>query len=213
MAIRIRFGSKSRRAIFAATLDYNTQARARGLRLERAGAPTGAVGREGNFDFEKLEGAVKAALKEELPKELEEIYNLKVKIEVLATRDGSLVAIFSAMVVAYGLISGYKDLWESVPLLRKHAAIVLHKVSKTFSPDIEVDVELLKMPPMPSRHRVFKVWGHANESGDFFASGFYPSSSPDRRRDGFFWFLLVATVLLFSFLVALVSGAVIRTYF
>src|SRR4029453_13384066 len=46
-----------------------------------------------------------------------------------------------------------------------------------------------------------------------FSAWVQPSTVTSRRRDGFFWFLFTANVLLFAALAVLVSAAVRRIYF
>ena len=96
-----------REAIFEATVDY------RGSRSLDA--------REDRH----IEDLVVRTLLEELPRELDQVFGLSVEVRVIRTRYHSLSVFFGAAVAAYGLLSGYKGIYDSIELIRQQAADLL----------------------------------------------------------------------------------------
>ena len=114
----------SKEFIFEAIIDFGHQTRDKEIYL---------VDKPESFDNIKVptrtevaESASKA-ISVELPEELENIYGIKIKTRIIATRYDSLHLFFGAILTGYTLIGGYKSFLDSVDLIKRHANSILRK--------------------------------------------------------------------------------------
>jgi len=204
---------RSREIIFAAHLDYGYSARNEGRDL---GTLLGSQRIEKETD---LEGSIQLALTRDLPAELSRIYDVEVEVRVIEIRPGGSVEVFfGAIVAGLGVISSYSDLVDSIKLIRKHASAVLGRtLRRRLREDIDVSLEV-QFPEIEEwdRRTLLRRIKGGFPGGEEIARllELTPQTivAPP-RRDGFFWFLLVSTVLLFGIVAVLVGGAVVKTYF
>ena len=164
---------------------------------------------------EKLKATIHETLTRDLPRELSEIFDLKVEIEIKATRYGSIAVFFGAVFTVYGIIAGYKDFLDSIELIRQQAddllEIAVRRVRNNENDYVQVSVRSLSVdesePPFARRRRRMA------------AALFPPESLPpavtsyQSRRDGFFFFLLFLCIAALIIIALLVYKAVLKTYF
>jgi hypothetical protein len=153
-----------REAIFEATVDYSGN-RSLDAREDR-----------------HIEDLVVRTLLEELPRELDQVFGLSVEVRVRGKRYHSLSVFFGVAVAAYGLLSGYKGIYDSIELIRQQASDLLGSALRQAG-DFNVNVYSRLpnrdwMEPDMFLKRRFR-WRHL---------AFAEEGTPG--RDGFFYFLL-----------------------
>ena len=176
-----------REAIFEATVDYR-DSRNLDVREDR-----------------HIEDLVIRTLLEELPRELDSIFGLQVQVRIRGKRYHSLSVFFGVAVAAYGLLSGYKGIYDSIELIRQQAADLLELALR--QPD-DLNVNVYSRfpnrdwfePEMFLRRRF--PWRHVATAEE---------SRP--VRDGFFYFLLAFSIVELVVIGMLVYGAMMMTYF
>ncbi len=178
--------------IFSATINYRNSDN-----QLRPGGPENTV-----------ESVVRTALTETLPQDLNAIFGLSVSVEIKGIRPGSIVVFFSAVIGGLGILSRYKSLYDSIELIRQQADRVLDAVlnSNTYS----VSVSAVHPNPETARRWFRRRFDHPFAE-DFADSAFNQPYS--NARDGFFWFLLVLTIIETFVIGLLVYRAVWKTYF
>ncbi|MFH1688599.1 MAG: hypothetical protein ABIE70_13905 [bacterium] len=171
-----------------------------------------------NWDYGEEESIVLEALNHELPHDLRELFGLEVNVRIKGTREGSLVVFFSVIISTYVLISRYKNFHESVKLIRDQANRILGRRLRSHGrynisvgpayPSI-LDEDNCRCRIHDGRSR--RVRGELPIIDEDTGSepGGYRSVS-DR---GLLTIVLVFALVEFVLLVALVSGAVVHTYF
>jgi hypothetical protein len=109
--------------------------------------------------------------------------------------------IFNAIIGAAGVIANYKDLAESVELIKEHA---YYLVASMFRQDFRGE----QLIPQISSGYVRSTGVPASSPGSLA-----PPVLRRSNRDAFFWFLLAFCVVQAAIIVALVYEAVDHTYF
>jgi hypothetical protein len=159
---------------------------------------------EGQKDFES---AVRSLLVTQLPQDMREIFGIEISVEIKAVRQGSLVVFFGVVIAGIGALSRYKNLYDSVELVRRQADQALCSLKKRFG-EFRVDVFTLqpRFQDPYDRHPFFNHKMLFEEFG-------LPSPSHRSSRDGLFYVLLVWGILAFIIIAVLVYAAVAKTYF
>jgi hypothetical protein len=151
----------------------------------------------------------------DLPHELDSIYGIKIKPRIIKIRSGSLQLFFAILLTGYTLIGGYKSFFDSVDLIKQHTKSLLIKNFKekfNFN-DWEITIE--------SRYPSFKRFNMQNilkrlimkEDFEDFNLSELDYNLPTKKRDGFFYYLLISNCILLVILGFLVYSAIQKTYF
>lgn len=203
---------RKREVIFSATIEYQHYQNVEPRYISKKS-------HDSNISFEKLESEVRNVLCNELPNELKTIYGIEADIRYIASREGSLIVFFGAIITTYGIIANYKDFFESVKLIKNDAHRLLTVLARKLNLDLNIYIDD-KYPDMPNPdnmryHLRSKELFHMLppdiaemilEKGGYDINN-YP------KRDGFFWYLIIMNVILLIGLGALVAAAVIKVYF
>lgn len=202
-------------AVFSARVEYGYEERNQGKRL--------GPGRPSNSErpIERLEQDLRAIVDSELPNDMSSIFGVPITTRVIAVREGSIVVFFGVVLSAVGVFSSYSDFFESVHLVRKHAAMLVERLVRNKyngSWDVQVSIEHPRLPDpgdMGPWRRLRGMFGPEADEFARLAAWISPSGSRSRegQRDGFFWYLLFSNLLLLAALAWLLSAAVMKTYF
>ncbi len=144
---------------------------------------------------------------------MEDIFGVKVRTEILSTRHGSLVIFFAAIFTGFNLVANYKSFHDSVLLLQRQGKrLVDSALDEQYGDDSYYSDIEIEYPLFPEReHRVslqeqLRSLDFYNEIPDLI-------TLPKQRRDGFFYFLLILSIISLAVIGLLVYGAVAKTYF
>lgn len=154
----------------------------------------------------------------DLPNELELIYGIKIKTRIITTRPGSLELFFGVLFTGYSLIGWYKSLLDSIDLIKRHGNRILSSKFKDRFDIKEWSIEIQSRYPsfekLRSRRNLKELLMHGDidEFEDFFLSRTY-EQLPRKKRDGFFYYLIVANCILLIILGLLAFAAIQKTYF
>jgi hypothetical protein len=102
------------------------------------------VGERGEQIESALAELVEKTLVYDLPRELHEIYDLSVRIEIRKIRKSSLHAFFDAFMIGFTLLSGYKGIFDSIELIRDHAEYLLQELSSQFGKSVNVRLRITR---------------------------------------------------------------------
>jgi hypothetical protein len=172
----------------------------------------------GDYSMSAIEQEVRSVIEHELPRELSKLFDLDVETKVEATKEGSLIVFFSALIVAYPLIANYHDFYESVHLIKKHCASLLQSVADSkFGGSIDTSV-CVYYPNVPDPTEYPFRWmrhmfGHPGGEEAFAAAAFMQRPATPHGRDLFFWYLVVMNIILMTLVGSLVYRSVSATYF
>ncbi len=122
---------------------------------------------------------------------------------------------FTAAVTAYGVLSGYKGLLESVELIRDQARdLIKIFLSRMDEFNITVTARYPRMEYFePGMFRRLRRRMQSPFDEDLVAALAYNAEFQQPQRDGFFYFLLAFSIIELVVIAALVGGAVIDKYF
>jgi hypothetical protein len=139
---------------------------------------------------------IEQALTTELPRRFAEIYGMQIQVRLRYVGTGSIVMVFGVLIGGYTLVSQYQDFVDSLILIRNQAKSLIEAILRRLRgyrrTYVRVDVRHI---PSVAYMRGYREIG------------------PLYHRDAFFYFLLILCVIQFAFIIALVAGAVIQTYF
>ena len=150
--------------------------------------------------------AVREALQTALPNDMREIYDMRVDVRIKAIRTGSLTVFFAVTVAGLSALSRYKNLYDSIELIRTQADTVLESLKDRFG-DLRVSVSTR----YPHLHNPYDR--HHSLHHEMFFDELALPDLPRHRRDGFFYFLLIWGVISLLVIGVLVYAAVRKTYF
>ena len=156
---------------------------------------------QADIENRRVDEIVIRTLTVELPQELEHLFGVSAEINIKGTRSGSIIVFFAVVVTAYGVLSGYKGLVESVELIRDHARDLINIALSRFG-DFNVSVS--------ARYPSFR---HSPFERDLVAALPYNAEYQPPQRDGFFYFLFAFSILELLVIAVLVGGAVVDKYF
>lgn len=168
-----------------------------------------------DWNGDKFDLDLRRSIESELPAELEQIYGFGVRTRVISIKPGSIEIFFGAVLTALGIFSSYADFFGSINLIKRHARRITELYFRNYGINASTAVEVL-FPALPDPNdldpfrRLRRHLGPFSEDFRWLAGSFSRGSAP---RDGLFWWLLVCNILLTFALVALVSSAVVKTYF
>ena len=123
-------------------------------------------------------------------------------INVLETRRGSILVLFEVTFNAMQFISGVKDFYDSIKLIKELANThIKNRLQASYGDYFDVDTVSLTQQEE-------KVKQHIPLSGNKRAA-----IRAQKGRDGFFYYLLISNLVLLGIIIALVFKAVVTTYF
>ncbi|NOT55385.1 MAG: hypothetical protein HOP18_12330 [Deltaproteobacteria bacterium] len=167
-------------------------------------------GRDTDYSLSKnnseFVAAVRDALETSLPKDMREIYDMRVDVHIKAIRTGSLSVFFAVAVLGLSALSRYKNLYDSVELIRTQADTVLESLKDRFG-DLRVSVTT-RYPHLHSPYDRHHLKNH-----ELFLDELALPDLPRHRRDAFFYFLLAWSIISLIVIGLLVYAAVRKTYF
>jgi hypothetical protein len=175
-----------------------------------------------NIQIEKIEKIAREIITDTLPFEMKKIFGIEVRTNILSTDYGSIILFFSAILTGVNLFANYKNLYDSIELIKEHTnRLIEKKLSIDYGKRFDVTTKIEYSPyPQPIFERFDKIFRRRRKDIDIpleeFPELFYinvPANYGNRKRDGFFYFLLSLTIVLLIIVGILVYGAVIKTYF
>ena len=142
--------------------------------------------------------AINAELKEELSK----YTNLKVSdVQTQAVYEGSIEVIFTVVLDFLNLVGGLKDLYDAVKLIRKIAEQhITKKLKNEYGDYFIVKVDAVSPDLYDLRYDRKFIVGKLE-------------MDESSKRDAFFYYLLIANIVLLLIIGVLVFGAVRKVYF
>lgn len=162
----------------------------------------------GQYQLEALEKQVISIIDRDLPRDCYELFDLKVKTEVLRVDYGSMTVFFAVGMAAYTAISQYKSFFESSELIYDHFQYLIgRKLPRRYRDFYHEDLSRLN-------HR-------SHRKGRIFIDGPFDHYEGEfehlpRKRGGFPWLVFVLSMIIAIETVGiglLVYQAVMKTYF
>lgn len=137
----------------------------------------------------------------DLKPELQKYTDISVKeVEAQAVYEGSIEIIYTVVLGFLDLVGGLKDLYDAVQLIKEISERHINKkLSDRFGRHFKVDTYVI----VPDEHWQFEKEMLGNCSVD----------GSEEKRDAFFYYLLVANIVLLIIVGVLVFGAVKIVYF
>ena len=125
-------------------------------------------------------------------------------IEVLEVYKGSIKILFSVMFNTLGIISGLKDLYDCIELIKELANIhVTNRMDAHYGDVWDVNTRIVVPSERPYGYR--KLCHSADNCA-------VPTNPVIYRRDAFFYYLLISNAILLIIIIILVYKAVITMY-
>lgn len=204
---------RKKEAIFKVAIDYPHNLRKDGARLSQSNANQ-------NFEtklpsFRRVQEIASRVILQELPNEVSEIYDIKIKTRIVAEREGSFVVYFGVILTAYSLIGGYSSFFTSLELIKEHTNTLLDRAfGAEFSEGMNIVVNL-KTPDRDYRRRRI---GH--KEMDLFFDEYLDVGFPEPRQNrkllagkGFFLYLLCTNIVLLAIVGIIAYKAIMSVYF
>jgi hypothetical protein len=163
----------------------------------------------------QLEQAVIKTLTVDLPNELDHLFGIKITVYIKGTRYGSLSVFFGVVLATYSVLSGYKGLYESINLIGDQATALLNPIVSRYgkySVYVKSRYPALNNPD-DWEHKIEKYFFHPGGPRRLAAALASQFDENHIRRDGFFYFLLVFSIIELAAIILLVYGAIAKTYF
>ena len=157
---------------------------------------------ESKVSYEDIANEAIRIINSELKSELQKYTSISIKeVEAQAVYDGSIEIIYSVVLGFLDLVGGLKDLYDAVRLIKEISERHINKkLSDRFGRHFKVDTYVI-VPEYRDQWRLEEkmigVRGHGSEA----------------KRDAFFYYLLVANIILLVIVGVLVFGAVKTVYF
>lgn len=206
MLKRKQSGKQTEVAIFKIHIDFNSEARKH----------CGPLLPDGEYDFlwkhndrtihASYEEIVKLAtdvINNELIVECNKCIFLSVnQIKVIEAYQGSIEILFSVIFDTLGVISGLKDLYDCIELIRELTNIHVRKRLESRYGD-NFDVETWTVVPKGKMHDYRKPYAQNTNQ---------PITAGSCKRDAFFYYLLISNLVLLTIIILLVYKAVITMY-
>lgn len=125
-------------------------------------------------------------------------------VDVLETQEGSILVLFQAIFNVMQFVSGIKDFYESVELIKNLTnTLIRHRLDANYGNYFNVGTVILAHPSkLPLCTDVVPCSKKESFIGHL-----------RKIRDGFFYYLLIANVVLLCLVIALVFKAVMTVYF
>lgn len=162
------------------------------------------------IEEEDMTGPVEEIILHRLPADMEKIFGIEVKTRILATQHSSLIIFFEAVFTGFSLIANYKNFHDSALLLKRHFERLIKSLSEQ-----RFDKRLYSIIRFEYPYFSEHEHGISLSREDRYFSDEFPGliTLPTQRRDGFFYFLLVLSIVSLTIIGLLVYGAVVKTYF
>lgn len=192
---------KSYKAVFRTKIDFRYDDE-----LQEQLLPGGYYHLNGGFDekvfYDDIANKVVSIINSDLKLELQKYTNVSVnEVEVQAVYEGSIEIIYTITLSFLNLVSNLKDLYDVVYLIRKISELHINKkLNDRFGKHFKVDTYILA--PREEDYRRFSE-RYMMEQGN----------NREVEHDVFFYYLLVANVILLLIVGVLVFGAVRTVYF
>lgn len=162
-------------------------------------------------DYEEVVSVIEKVIETKLPKIIKRNYGIEIEAKLLGHEKGSVIATISiALLGTYNFIAVYSDFVESLKVIQEQTRRLIHNelpvgkymiFSKTDYVMISRDHDWNEPR---SIFKKVKISENNNEDLNVIVRN---------KRDGFFYFLLVSTILLFIAIALLVYKAVQTMYF
>ena len=202
------------RVVFSVIVDFNSSGHRRFGRLQPSArydfSERGEIlgysdDRHKMVTYEELRDEIVAIIKNELEPISKIASNNAVQsVDVLGTQEGSILVLFQAAFNAIQFVSGIKDFYDSIELIRNLANTHIgHRLDANYGDYFNVDTAILAHP---NKLPLCTDTVPCSKKGPFIGH-------LQKERDGFFYYLLIANVVLLCLLVALVFKAVMTVYF
>lgn len=182
-----------RKAYYRVIIDFNWDAKKEGHQFSLSNHE------DSNLDSTDLLHSVRRVITEDLPKEMAEAYNIRVKTHITLETEGSIVIVFSAVFTSflgiYYFIAKYPNFKEGCKVLREDAERMLNRLIGKHSKSLTLSVSLVS--PTSLKH-----------SGK---DSLVPVFSSD-----YFWPMMVSllfNIILGALLLKLVWRAIDQVYF
>ena len=156
--------------------------------------------------YEEVVSFITSVINDELKSKCQKGVNLPIEsIEVVTTYEGSIVVVFSAFLNILQVVSGLKDLYDSIEIIRVLANEHLNKRLKAEYGDYFY-VYTETMIPNRREREIYDDFIYRSHKAHMI------NTKQLYRRDGFFCYLLISNIILFAFLGILVFNAVSKMY-
>lgn len=165
---------------------------------------------EREVSTEELESDLTAIIKDKLPVKMRELYGVDVKVNIKKIEYGSISVFFGAVFQGIQIIASYKSFIDSILLLREHAHdLITHLMKEKYGRDFSVNVDV-KFPRIDKHDTIRDYVYHEKFDRDLLQ---LYTKQHNCKRDAFFWFLLVANIIMSVIIGAMSYGAITKTYF
>lgn len=156
---------------------------------------------ESKVSYEDIANEAIQIINSDLKPELQKYTDISVKeVEAQAVYEGSIEIIYTVVLGFLDLVGGLKDLYDAVQLIKEISERHINKkLSDRFGRHFKVDTYVI----VPDEHWQFEKEMLGNCSVD----------GSEEKRDAFFYYLLVANIVLLIIVGVLVFGAVKIVYF
>lgn len=211
---------KTKRAVFSLEIDFNSEAEDHNGKLKpgrRYGfpgwskradyysSPSEQLDYERGTSYNDIVDYVVDIINSELQPRFEECIDIPIeKVTVIGTYRGSIKVLFSVIFNVLGVVSGLKDLYDCIELIKEISrAHIKERMDDNYGELFDIYVRTL----VPNERRLF----HLDEShiGDE-SVGIVPPTH--KSRDAFFYYLLISNIVLLIIIVLLVYKAVLTMY-
>jgi len=199
-------------AVFLAKIDFNDETKrqlgelkpGRGYRLSSLESNDENKIKEVEYNTikEKIVGIIENDIKQTINEST--IIHVK-SVAILGEYNGSIEVLFSVVFTALGVISGIKDLYDSVQIIKEISRTIIKKGLEKERVNY-FDVTLKTISPMGADNY---SWREKHYYGDIRES----EDCQCKKRDAFFYYLLVSNIVLLFTLGAMVFKAVTTIYF
>lgn len=155
-----------------------------------------------NAFYKNISDEAIRVINSELKPELQKYTDIPIEeIQVQAVYKGSIEIIYVVIMEVLDLVSGLKDLYDAVRIIQDISERHINKkLSDKFGGDFKVDTHVIVPESRDYWWPEEMRWNRSMESGV-------------KKRDAFFYYLLVANIVLLVIVGALVFGAVKTMYF
>jgi len=176
--------------------------------------------RIGEFSVGDFQSDIENVITEDLPRDIQQIYGLDIHTNIKAVRYGSLSVFFALVFAGVGTLSRYKNLCESVELIREQCRLLLSQlISRKYKGHGLTLAVYTRYPSLDDTHestgfaRLRRLFHFHHGEAPILINISDTEDIQPPRRDAFFWFLLGLCIVLLVLLYILVYRAMVQTYF
>jgi hypothetical protein len=166
------------------------------------------------ISYEQIKNFVVDIINDELPGECRQYIDIPIiKIEVKGTHEGSLVVFFTVLFNTLQVISGIKDVYDCIELIRELSEERVERRLREAYGDYFDVATIIRIPRDRYDERHFREMLCNGRYVPIFVSDPQPNGYySQQKRDAFFYYLLVANIILFGIIVLLVIKALMKLY-